>query len=398
MDKIKSLKVKQADGTLGPAIALGADAANVDMADGSTVEAAMAKKQAKLVSGTNIKTINNNSILGSGNINLVTDLSNYYNKTEINDLIGKLSSLNIEVVTTLPTANISSSTIYLVARENGDTQNVYEEYIYVNNKWEMIGTTEIDTSSFDEVHVGSDTPTADSVEIWIDPNGEASEGNADAYTKTETDAKIAEAMYNVNNIIKLDSSLGSTTLKPILKHIVDTIEENEKEAPLVTVINSNNSTSKHVVYGYSNKYTDGAYTNYKFNGTMEVGYSSETAKGSYVKRSEYYLIIRYNPSTDTYSFTPGKSTYNSDTFLPTGNQNVSGFTPTYAYHPATKKYVDEYSYSKAEIDAKFTALASQYIKQVNGTTTALWMGTKAQYDAITTKDATTTYIIQGTTE
>lgn len=521
MDKIKSLKVKQADGTLGAAIALGADAINIDLANGSNVEAAisalqnnqffemkhttinpgshritflnqdiidlmnfceehkgerdfsnmeeammgkyppyhvMCSVQSELgvylgtmlsvyrldmdnmpvlyiaghtmignVSGgasspncnahfvdmvlvlnvtaeiTNNPTVTSTFVTTNtydnlqGYIDYITlaRSANVYTKTEINDLIGNLSSLNIEVVTALPTANISSSTIYLVARENGDVQNVYEEYIYVNNKWEMIGTTEIDTSSFDEVHVGSDTPTADSVEIWIDPNGEASEGNADAYTKTETDAKIAEAMYNVNNIIKLDSSLDSTTLKPILKHIVDTIEENEKEAPLVIVINSNNSLSKHVVYGYSNKYTDGAYTNYKFNGTTEVGYSSETAKGSYVKRSEYYLTIMYNPSTDTYSFTAGRSTYNSDTFLPTGNQNVSGFTPTYAYHPATKKYVDEYSYSKAEIDAKFTALASQYVKQVNGTTTALWMGTKAQYDAIAKKDATTTYIIQG---
>ena len=42
-------------------------------------------KQDKLVSGTNIKTINNQSILGSGNFDL--DLSNYYDKYEVNNLL-----------------------------------------------------------------------------------------------------------------------------------------------------------------------------------------------------------------------------------------------------------------------------------------------------------------------
>lgn len=344
MDKIKSLKVKQADGTLGPAIALGADAANVDMANGSTVETAITALNGALnviswVWDSNYLSGNDNDLImanqiyqmykeGKGclivmthdthggiyafnrkssdtmlifknlgyseshvagtapaygqsitvrrtellfTLNTSTDTitsvginalgeSQYSflntritqsqnnslvytpslpmhpaTKKYVDELIGNLSSLNIEVVTTLPTANISSSTIYLMEREDGNVQNVYEEYIYVNNKWEMIGTTEIDTSTFDEVYVGSDTPTSESVEIWIDPNGEASEDNTDVYTK-------------------------------------------------------------------------------------------------------------------------------------------------------------------AEIDAMFTALASQYVKQVNGTTTALWMGTQEQYDAIATKDATTTYIIQGTTE
>ena len=44
--------------------------------------------QSELISGSNIKTINNQSLLGSGNINLAEpDLSNYYNKTETNNLL-----------------------------------------------------------------------------------------------------------------------------------------------------------------------------------------------------------------------------------------------------------------------------------------------------------------------
>ena len=44
-------------------------------------------KQNILISGTNVKTINGNSILGSGDITITgsgdVDLSNYYNKTEV---------------------------------------------------------------------------------------------------------------------------------------------------------------------------------------------------------------------------------------------------------------------------------------------------------------------------
>ena len=56
------------------------------------------KYQAILVSGTNIKTINGNSILGSGDITITggggsADLTNYYTKSEIDGMIGNISTL-----------------------------------------------------------------------------------------------------------------------------------------------------------------------------------------------------------------------------------------------------------------------------------------------------------------
>ena len=50
-------------------------------------------KQDTLVSGTNIKTINGNSILGSGDLAITTDLSNYYTKTEIDTQIGDINTI-----------------------------------------------------------------------------------------------------------------------------------------------------------------------------------------------------------------------------------------------------------------------------------------------------------------
>lgn len=48
------------------------------------------KFQLKLVSGTNIKNINGQPIMGSGNINLS---STYYTKTEIDNKIGDINTL-----------------------------------------------------------------------------------------------------------------------------------------------------------------------------------------------------------------------------------------------------------------------------------------------------------------
>lgn len=53
-------------------------------------------KQDTLVSGTNIKTINGNSILGSGDLTIesgTTDLSNYYTKSEIDVQIGDINTI-----------------------------------------------------------------------------------------------------------------------------------------------------------------------------------------------------------------------------------------------------------------------------------------------------------------
>ena len=47
----------------------------------------------------------------------------------------------MEIVEELPITNISTTTIYLKLRQDGEENNVYEEYVYINEKWEMIGTT-----------------------------------------------------------------------------------------------------------------------------------------------------------------------------------------------------------------------------------------------------------------
>ncbi len=86
--------------------------------------------------------------------NTVNNLTNYYLKSEtytqaeVDALISAIVTLNILVVQTLPTQDISTTTIYLVPKQTAETQDIYDEYIYVNNAWELIGTTQIDLSNY----------------------------------------------------------------------------------------------------------------------------------------------------------------------------------------------------------------------------------------------------------
>ena len=115
MDKLKYIKIQNEDGSYSGLVPVGADAANIDFSDGNTLEEV---------------------------------IENIYTKAEVNSLLGNISSLKIEIVSTLPISNIDTNTIYLKPATDSKTNNIYEEYMYVNSKWEMIGTTAIDLSNY----------------------------------------------------------------------------------------------------------------------------------------------------------------------------------------------------------------------------------------------------------
>lgn len=67
--------------------------------------------------------------------------------TAISTAIGNVHQFDIQIVQALPTENIQEHTIYFVPK-TGETNDVYDEYIRVNNAWEMIGNTQIDLSNY----------------------------------------------------------------------------------------------------------------------------------------------------------------------------------------------------------------------------------------------------------
>ena len=64
--------------------------------------------------------------------------------TRVEGLPEDISTLKFEIVSELPTEDINLSTIYLVKTKSND----YEEYIYINGEWELLGTTKIDLTPY----------------------------------------------------------------------------------------------------------------------------------------------------------------------------------------------------------------------------------------------------------
>ncbi len=75
------------------------------------------------------------------------DLANYYNKTQVDGMISTIPKFAIQPVDSLPTSDISTTTVYLV-KSGEDEQNLYTEYIYVDGKWEKLGTQTVDLTGY----------------------------------------------------------------------------------------------------------------------------------------------------------------------------------------------------------------------------------------------------------
>lgn len=81
----------------------------------------------------------------------VDNLVNYYLKTEtysqveVDEIVGKLNRLTTEIVTALPTENISTTTIYLIKVD--ETSN-YTQHMYIGDTWADLGSTTIDLSGY----------------------------------------------------------------------------------------------------------------------------------------------------------------------------------------------------------------------------------------------------------
>lgn len=64
--------------------------------------------------------------------------------------LGNLDTQIAVIVQSLPTSDIKTNKIYLVPNSSGKGDNIYDEYIYVNNKWEKLGEykAEVDLSNY----------------------------------------------------------------------------------------------------------------------------------------------------------------------------------------------------------------------------------------------------------
>lgn len=95
--------------------------------------------------------------------------------TAITTAIAGVTQFDYQVVESLPATGVKG-TIYLMAN-SGSGSNVYDEYVWIDNKFEKLGSTEVDLSGY---------YTKTEVDTLLNAKADAST----TYTKTEVDSLV----------------------------------------------------------------------------------------------------------------------------------------------------------------------------------------------------------------
>ena len=87
----------------------------------------------------------------------------------VTNAIAGISGFHAEIVSELP-ASGQSNILYLLAKSSAASGDSYDEYLYINGAWELIGSTDIDLSGYvqaSEMHAITNTEiTAIVNQVW----------------------------------------------------------------------------------------------------------------------------------------------------------------------------------------------------------------------------------------
>ena len=177
--------------------------------------------------------------------NTVTNLVNYYTKSqsytkdEINNLITLIPKFAVTVVPSLPTSDISTTTIYLI-KDGSETGNLYIEYIYVNGAWQELGKQTLnltnyltktgDTANNVTAFTSADSTTANS---WTNVNQlTTGEKHSSIFNKISTMFKNIRFLYKMLGTTDISTIGGGTVTGAI-----NTLNTNVNNLSKKTLIN-----------------------------------------------------------------------------------------------------------------------------------------------------------------
>ena len=170
---------------------------------------------------------------------MAVDLSNYYNKQEVDNLVDTIPKFDIKVVQTLPSSNISPTTIYLVPSQS-EPSDVYKEYIYVNNNWELLGIQKVDLSNY-----YNKTEINNLLNTKVDKVTGKGLSTEDYTTAEKTKLSNIETEANKTVIVQ---ATGSSTTSVMSQNAVTTQLNNKAITTLYTATLSSSSWSSSAPY------------------------------------------------------------------------------------------------------------------------------------------------------
>ena len=332
-------------------------------------------------------TIDNNTISA-----IQQDLSNYYTKSEVNNLIAAIETVSLDVEQTLP-ATGEPNVIYLVPSSDPGTQNAMDEYIYVNNAWEKIGSTAVDLSNYYTKSEVDTAIAACATEADLEPGG-----SHFMSIKTVTrDFALGSHAYGV----ALDSSStlsnpAITSIQSLLRQIFDDVNKHWIYKPEDI---ADYDGQRVLIVGRSESGSEFIQTLFvRFNQT-----SPNPTYGTLVYKDDVTGTLTGNISL-TYTDNKVSNVTISGNIVANGylsKTNMNQYTPSGDYNPATKKYVDDAVAGAGGVTQADLLKRGIYVRcdtQLNNTDTAslsnaaiaeLQAGLQAAYDAgLSTVDIT----------
>lgn len=212
----------------------------------------------------------------------------------------------IEVVTELPETG-EANVIYLVPKQDEDENNVFDEYLYVNDEWELIGSTDIDLSNYyTKSEINKFSPMYDFLS-----------------TTTATTIPSGGLYLPANDL---------TVLTAIVNEVYS---KGQHSFGIHFSYHENMGVSILLSSAPSNRLIQMKPTTYDFVAT----FPQNTSFTQLVSLKSYLFRIEMVWNGDVATVTSARIFEGAGFFLSTTNQ--SSYTPTANYHPATKKYVDD---------------------------------------------------------
>lgn len=267
----------------------------------------------------------------------------------INEILvgsGSGAGINIQIVDELPTENISLTTIYFKHMATGKPHNVYEEWMYINDAWELIGTTEMDLSGYATTAMVGDLSTLKTTDkdSVVDAVNELVDKQLVAGDGIELDGNVIKSVPNfpICKVQTIENSINTTGYTRIndqskLKITEEINKAYKKGLSSIGFIVSSGANDEQYLFVNNSVGIQTKPTNYWL-------YSIDSTHNRYNNMASYSLLtlqltISLSWTGDTCSCTSALIWKVPLPLLAT--DNTARYTPTADYHPATKKYVDD---------------------------------------------------------
>lgn len=134
-----------------------------------------------------------------------------YSKEEIDEMISQLKQFEAEKVDELPITGQKPNCIYFVPKGTPGMDGCYE-YMWIDNKWEFVGSTDVDLSDYwtiDETIAYFEANQYVLPEATADTLGGIKVGSSDGAVSLDSDGNIIIATTNNEDIESLFTTVSA---------------------------------------------------------------------------------------------------------------------------------------------------------------------------------------------